>query len=153
MSSCRVPPTTSNGENWTAPGSSNSIFGTTFVPRASLTPHVSVSVNCSATSTAVLSVFHQHLIGSGPACCASSKALQDKISAAVKTPSRQSLLVINVLLHLSQSPFGDEFNQNRFHLPSIETNPYDVQVRVAREFHHFLLPFVHAIGQPYEFAA
>src|SRR5437762_10176916 len=153
MSSCRVPPTTSKGESCTAPGSSNSILGITFEPRASLTPHVSVSVNCSATWTAVLSVFHQHLVWSGSDCCAWTKAVQNKISAALKTPSRQSLLLMNVLLHFSQSPFGDEFNQNRFHFPAVEPDSHDVEIRVSREFHHLLLPFVHAVGQPRKFAA
>src|SRR5262245_3793402 len=71
MSSCRVPETISKGESCTAPGSSCSILGTTVVPRVSMTPQVSRTVNCSPTRTALLSVLHQHLMGSDGACAAS----------------------------------------------------------------------------------
>src|SRR5207302_3846805 len=127
----------------------------------SLTPHVSVSANCSATSTAFLSVFHQHLIGSelsffsaaGPGACAcagaaASNTPNDRTIAAARRLTRQRLSLMNSLLHLSQSPLGDEFNQNRFHFPAIEPHADDVEIGVAREPHHFLLPLVNAICEP-----
>src|SRR5262245_2151457 len=131
MSSCRDPPTTSNGSSWSAPGSSWSIFGTTVVPRVSMTPHVRVSVNCSPTSTALLSVFHQHLIGSIGVCTAI-------------VPIR--IIIENILTfpplhsHLPQSPLSDELHENRSHLPPIQADPDNVEVRIPRQPDHFLLP-------------
>src|SRR5262249_54982077 len=49
------------------------------------------------------------------------------------------------LLHLSQSPLGDEFNQSRFHFPAIQSNADNIQVRVTRKPHHLLLPLVNTI--------
>src|ERR1051326_6827211 len=108
MSSWRVPLTTSNGENCTAPGSRDSNLGIILAPRASLTPQVRVNVNCSATSTAFLSVFHQHLIRSdvslfsafdrGACACANSTVKNTTITAA-HTFKLQSLLTMTTLLH------------------------------------------------------
>src|SRR2546425_8516144 len=64
MSSCLAPPTTSNGAIATVVGSSWFRSGTTLMRLVSMAPQVSVRVNRCPTCTALLSVFHQHLIGS-----------------------------------------------------------------------------------------
>src|SRR5438552_19184704 len=91
MSSCRLPPTISKGESCTAPGSSCSIFGTAVVPRVSITPQVSRSVNCSPTRTAVLSVLHQHLMGAEEEVWAERGVVVDK--TAVRTIQNILLLI------------------------------------------------------------
>src|ERR1041385_2719295 len=110
MSSWRVPLTTSNGENCTAPGSRDSNLGIILAPRASLTPQVRVNVNCSATSTAFLSVFHQHLIrsdvslfsafGLGACACAfADSTVKNTTITATHTFKVQNLLTMSILLH------------------------------------------------------
>src|SRR5215470_15558804 len=59
MSSWRVPSNTSNGVSSIAVGSISARLGTTFMRSVSMTRHVSVRPNGSATWTALLSVFHQ----------------------------------------------------------------------------------------------
>src|SRR2546428_7123864 len=64
MSRCRAPPSTSNGVSSIAIGSKRLGSATTRMRLVSMTPHVRTSVNRSPTRTALLSVFHQHLMGS-----------------------------------------------------------------------------------------
>src|SRR5436190_23343747 len=64
MSSWRMPRTTSNGASCTVVGSSDFTSGTTVTRPVFATPQVSVSVKCSPSCTAFVSVFHQHMIGS-----------------------------------------------------------------------------------------
>src|SRR5207244_663746 len=96
------------------------------------------------------------LCASGPGACAAGGVAKstphDKTIAATQSPGHQSLLLMNSLLHLSQPPLGDEFNQNRFHLPPVEANPHDVEIGISRQPENFLLPLVDAVGKPLELA-
>src|SRR5262249_28507826 len=158
MSSCRTPLTTSNGSRPIVDGSSWLKSGTALIRSVSMMPHVSTSVNRSPTMMLLRSVFQKQRIGSvstspGLRVCVNAFGGCATAGVASERSTNKVSRFITVLyairepkgspsLKLPQLPPPGEFDQRRFHFPSVESHAHDVEVVVACQCGHVRLPLV-----------